>query len=109
MSKNKLIDVFGKQRRQITLVRPLRWRPTKWHHERRHDSNAAMAAKELSFWTLPHLISKSLQSASFSSIGGGRREAKNLRLKDSTLGRENARVCQNLNVRPNRYIPNESC
>ena len=48
------------------------------------------------FCTLPHLQSKELRlGASCTTFGGGRGEAKDFRIKDSTLGRENARVCQN--------------
>ena len=65
------------------------------HHERRHDSNAAMASTELS---LMHASTSAEQrtslGASCTTFGSGRGEAKDFRIKDSTLGLENARVCQ---------------
>ena len=98
MAKTKMFDLSGEQTRQRTLVRPLRPAPTKRHHERRLDTNTAMAnhgAVHLEAST--HAKQRTSLSASCTSFGGGRGETKNLRLKESTLGRENAGVCQSLN------------
>ena len=77
--KERLCALFvGDQQSGITRGVTI---PTQGWQPKSFPSDASTSAKQ-----------RTSPSASDTSFGGGRKEAKNLRLKDSTLGRENARV-----------------
>ena len=98
MAETKLFELSGKLTRQRTLVRPLRQRPNEaasrkasrfQHSDGNHGAfplDASTSAKQ-----------RTSLNTSCTSIGGGRGETKNWRLKKATLSRENAGVCQSLN------------